>query len=147
MRLFIDCEFNSRDGPLISMGLVSEDGKHEFYEVVELKEPVHEWVRDNVYNVIGDNKPLPYETFQDKLKTFMGKFANIVIVADYPVDIMHMCRAMETGPGEWFEFQPLTLVIDDDLSAKGSKIPHNALEDAKALRLSWLQKEGWLTNE
>lgn len=144
MRLFVDCEFNSRDGDLISMSLVSEDGKHEFYEVVELKGPVNEWVKDNVYPVINYGTPLTFETFQNKLKTFMGKFANIVIMADYPVDVMHVCRAMETGPGEWFEFQPMTMVIDDDLSAKGSKVPHNALEDARALRLSWMKKEGFL---
>jgi hypothetical protein len=75
---------------------------------------------------------------------FLCKFANIVVVADYPVDLMHFNRAMETGPGEWFELQPLTMLIDDALSAKGSKVPHNALEDARALRLSWLKKEGWL---
>lgn len=145
MRLFIDCEFNSRDGALISMGLVSEDGKHEFYEAVELKEEVHEWVRDNVYPVINTKDFLTYETFQKRLAVFLRKFANIEIKADYPVDLIHILRAMETGPGEWLEdLQPFTLTIDDALSAKGSKVPHNALEDARALRISWLKKEGLL---
>ena len=142
MRLFVDCEFNSRDGDLISMALVSEDGKHEFYEAVVLDQPVNDWVKDNVYPVIGNVTYLTYALFQKKLQVFLKKFANITFMADYPVDLMHVSRALETGPGEWMEIQPLTMVIDDDLSAKGSRIPHNALEDARALRLSWLKKEG-----
>lgn len=142
MRLFVDCEFNSRDGDLISMALVSEDGKHEFYEVVDLGQPVHEWVKENVYPVIGNVTYLNYDEFQHRLQVFLMKFANVTVVADYPVDLMHVARALETGPGDWMMIQPFTMVIDDDLSAKGSVIPHNALEDARALRLSWLKKEG-----
>lgn len=41
MYLFLDCEFNGwhdqGTGELISLGLVSVDGKYEFYEVVGCK--------------------------------------------------------------------------------------------------------------
>lgn len=144
MRLFVDCEFNSFEGKLISMALVSEDGKHEFYEVIEHRYPINEWVAKNVIPILNKTDHLTYKVFQERLKVFLSKFANITFMADYPVDLLHVCRAMETGPGEWFMLQPLTMVIDDDLTAKGSKIPHNALEDARALRMSWVKKEGWI---
>jgi hypothetical protein len=41
MNLFLDCEFNGwhdqGTGELISLGLVSADGKYEFYEAVGCK--------------------------------------------------------------------------------------------------------------
>lgn len=143
MRLFIDCEFNSLGGQLISMALVSEDGNKEFYEVVKMMEPVDMWVKENVMPILGKN-PIDYDVFQSRLNAFLKQIPNVTIMADYPIDIMHLCKAMETGPGDWFEIQPLTMVIDDDLSAKQSKQPHNALEDSRALRLSWLRKENLL---
>ena len=43
MHLFLDCEFNGwhdqGTGELISLGLVSADGKYEFYEVVNCQNP------------------------------------------------------------------------------------------------------------
>jgi hypothetical protein len=140
MRLFIDCEFNSLGGQLISMALVSEDGNKEFYEVVKMMEPVDTWVKENVMGILNKD-PIDYDDFQSRLFGFLKQIPNVSIQADYPIDIMHFCKAIETGPGDWFEIQPLSMVIDDELSAEASQIPHNALEDARALRRSWLIKQ------
>ena len=51
MILFIDCEFNEFKGELISMALVSEDGK-EFYEVLPCKNP-GDWVKENVLPILN----------------------------------------------------------------------------------------------
>ena len=142
MQLFIDCEFNSMNGGLISMALVSEDGEREFYEVVECNEAIDPRVRDNVMGILQKNA-VTYTEFQAKLKKFLGQFPAVEIVADYPDDIKHFCNSVITGAGEWMMIQPLTLVIDDDLSAKGSVVPRNALEDARSLRLSWLSNNGY----
>lgn len=142
MQLFIDCEFNSMGGGLISMALVSEDGEREFYEVVECNEAIDPWVRDNVMGILHKDA-VSYTEFQSRLKKFLGQFPSVDIVADYPDDIKHFCNTVIEGAGEWMMIQPLTMIIDDDLSAKGSVVPHNALEDARALRLSWLVNNGY----
>lgn len=125
------------------MALVSEDGNKEFYEVVKVMEPVDVWVKENVMPIL-DKNPIDYGVFQSRLNASLKQIPNVTILADYPIDIMHFCKAVETGPGDWLEIQPLTMVIDDDLSAKQSKQPHQALADARALRLSWLRKENLL---
>jgi len=139
MNLFIDNEFNGMGGALISMALVSEDGAREFYEVVELHEPVIGWVKDNVMP-IRNQTPIPFAVFQERLKRFLQQFPAVNIIADYPDDIKYFMEAVITGPGEWFETQPLTTEVQDNLSAKKSKILHNALEDARALRHDWMEK-------
>jgi len=143
MYFFIDCEFNSLGGNLISLALVAEDGVHEFYEVLKLNEPIDPWVEENVMPHL-EKDAIEYAIFQDKLKKFLKQFPKVHVLADYPIDLKHFCQSIETGAGDWMEIQPLVLEIDDDLSAKASKVPHNALHDARALRESWLKKEGVL---
>lgn len=142
MQLFIDCEFNSMGGGLISMALVSEDGDREFYEVVECAEAIDPWVKENVMPIL-EKDPVPYPEFQNRLKKFLGQFPALHVTADYPDDIKHFCNSVITGAGEWFELQPLTMEIDEECSAKASKIPHNALYDARAIRSSWLARNGY----
>jgi hypothetical protein len=36
------------------------------------------------------------------------------------------------------------MILDDDISGKGSKVPHNALHDARASRDSWMKNNGYL---
>ncbi len=50
---------------------------------------------------------------------------------------------MIVGAGEWMDIQPLTMEVDDNLSAKASKVLHNALHDARAIRDSWLKNNGY----
>mgnify|MGYP001772779988 CR=1 FL=1 len=141
MQLFIDCEFNSMGGGLISMALVSEDGEREFYEVVECSEAIDPWVKENVMPIL-EKDPIPLVEFQDRLKKFLGQFPAVHVTADYPDDIKHFCNAVITGAGEWFEVQPLTMEVDEECSAKASAVPHNALHDARAIRKSWLAANG-----
>lgn len=51
MRLFIDGEWNSFGGDLISLALVAEDGR-EWYEVLDCVDP-HPWVAENVIPKLG----------------------------------------------------------------------------------------------
>lgn len=136
MILFIDTEFNQWQGELISMALVSELGEKVFYEVVEFSEEPKPWIKENVLPILN-KKPIPYREFQTKLKTFLSQFAKVHLIADYPDDLAYFCQVVITGPGEWFEIPLLTMEVDVRLTAKGSKVPHNALEDAQALRRHW----------
>lgn len=143
MHLFIDCEFNGMNGGLISMGLVSEDGEREFYEVVDCHETIDPWVQENVLPIL-EKDPIPYKEFQRRLARFLKAFPSVHVVADFPDDIKHFMNSVITGPGEWMMIQPLTTEVDDGLSAKASTLLHNALHDARAIRDSWLRKNGYI---
>jgi hypothetical protein len=134
MNIYIDCEWNSFGGELISMALVSETGD-EFYEVLECVDP-HPWVAENVIPVLNkDNVSL--DEFRRLLKVYLAQFNECNIVADWPEDIERFCATLITGPGYRIDTPPLSMQIVriDTIS----KIPHYALEDARALHaaLKW----------
>jgi hypothetical protein len=133
VKLFIDTEFDSYRGALISMAIVAEDGS-EFYEVLPhgLCDP---WVEEHVIPVLN-KRSVGLQSFQHALWKFLAQFPEgVEVVADYPSDIQHFCYVLENGPGQRLLTPPLTMTIDPKLNTRGSKIPHNALEDARALRL------------
>lgn len=133
MRLFLDCEFNEFQGDLISMALVSDDGR-EWYEVVPCENP-GAWVAQNVMPILG--KPaVSVQQMQSSLSRWLAQFDAVHIVADWPEDISHFCRALITGPGMRLNTPPLTmevLRVDAD-----SNLPHNALYDARGIRAAIL---------
>lgn len=132
MNIYIDTEFNSFQGELISVALCAEDGQ-EFYEVLHCKDP-HVWVEKHVMPILN-KAPLPtYSALQDKLQVFLRQYKRINIIADWPDDIRYFCELLITGPGENFNRPPTTMEIRPDLCNDNSKIPHNALEDARAIR-------------
>jgi hypothetical protein len=133
MRLWVDTEFNEFRGALISMALVADDGR-EWYEALPCEEP-GPWVAQHVMPIIG--KP-PVGNGIDlalSLHAFLKQFDTVHIVADWPEDISHFCNALIVGPGMRIDTPPLTLEVRRDLpnTADISAIPHNALEDARAL--------------
>lgn len=138
---FIDCEFEDSTFTLISLAIVSECGQREFYEVLPHSLITDEWVKANVVPIL--QKPaITKEQFNVKLKTFVDQFPGMTIIADHINDISYFSRALDLGMGKWIMIQPLNFIVDDELSAKKSKILHNALFDARAIRDSFLLKEG-----
>lgn len=138
MNLFIDCEFNEFGGDLISMALVAEDGQ-EFYEVLNLEndEKYGSWVFFNVVPWLN-KKPITKQLFQTKLWQFINQWDEVHIIADWPDDIKYFCMSLITGPGIAMGTPlNLTMQIDRTLNTETSKIPHNALEDARAIKRSW----------
>ena len=135
-RIFIDCEFNGFGGELISMALVSEDGD-ELYCVMVQNEHHEQWVEENVI-------PVLYEVNEDDLtavcsprelaifiQKFLSNYGEVEIIADWPDDIKYFCQAIITGPGEMIHTPLLHFTIyriDAD-----SKVPHNALWDARGI--------------
>ena len=131
MRIFIDGEWNSYGGELISLALVAEDGR-SFYEVLGCDNP-DQWVAENVMPKLG--KPwIVFESLQEQLEIFLRQFEfdSVHIIADWPEDIMWFCKVLITGPGTRLDTPPLTMqVLRVDTVSKN---PHNALADAMALR-------------
>jgi hypothetical protein len=136
MKLFIDGEWNSYGGELISLALVPAIGEH-FYEVLGCDNP-DPWVAENVMPKLGKDR-ISMALMQEFLEVYLSQFESIHIVADWPEDIMWFCKVLVTGPGTRINTPPLSLeVLRVDTVSKN---PHNALADANALRSWWFALE------
>lgn len=138
MKLFLDCEFTNFKGDLIAMALVDEVG-NEFYEVLYTHEnDCHPWVVQNVLPILNKN-PVPFDEFQRNLAKYLDKYDTIEVIADWPEDFYHFTMALLTGPGQMMTTPKLTMTLERGLQYT-SMIPHNALEDAKAIAIGYKQK-------
>ncbi len=134
-KLFIDCEWNSYKGGLISLALVSDTGA-EFYRVVDYSDMVIDpWVAQHVIPALHFPTTSRY-AFQTDLGAFLCQFPAIHVIADWPEDIAHFCDSLITGPGQRLDTPPLTFEVVRISS--NSALPHNALADARGLRAAYL---------
>jgi hypothetical protein len=132
MNLWIDTEFNEYHGALISMALVAEDGR-EWYGVRYCDDPGF-WVREHVMPHLC-KEPQRDLMLRESLERFLRGFDSVHIVSDWPGDIAHFCNFLEYAPGDRIGPDSMTFEVRRDLpdTAKTSAVPHNALEDARAL--------------
>ncbi len=135
MNIYIDAEFNEFGGELISFAAVADNGR-EFYEVAHCANP-KSWVAENVMPVLGRN-PISLKDVKHGLSNFLSQYETIHIVADWPDDIKFFCELLIVGPGLRLDTPPLTLEIRRDIDSSKSEVPHNALHDARAIRLAAL---------
>ena len=133
MKFWIDTEFNEHKGELISMALVGEDGL-EWYQVLPMNEKPGLWVAEHVMPVLGKKAMASRFEAQMSLQSFLAPYESVHVVADWPEDIRYFCELLITAPGERINTPLLTMEIRRDIDTKDSLIPHNALEDARALR-------------
>ncbi len=134
MRFWIDTEFNQTGGDLISIAMACEDGS-EFYAVLPCDYP-KKWIRENVIPILNEG-PVSRPTAQRLLSHYLSRFEAIEVIADHPADILYFSQFLIVGDeGQWLDLPPIGMSIDRSLpdTAAISAIPHNALEDAKALR-------------
>lgn len=136
MKLFIDGEWNSYGGDLISLALVPEIGE-SFYEVLGCDDP-DPWVAENVMPKL-QKEPITTTLMQMRLADYLAQFESIHIVADWPEDVMWLCKMLIIGPGVRIDTPPLSFeILRVDTVSKN---PHNALADAEALRVWWFGLE------
>jgi len=142
MNLYLDTEFNGFGGELISLALVPEfrlirsldcPFGDEFYEVVEFELPAVDWVAKNVIPVLGKT-PLERGDFIDAIHGYLRWLPSedFIVIADWPEDIAHFCKLLCWDGGNQLRFFPSFRLVDS--GKLNSTIPHNALEDARALR-------------
>lgn len=144
MLVFIDTEYNDHRGELISMGLVTMDNR-EWYEVLPCTNP-SPWVAEHVMPVL---KKEPLSSLSELSKSLelwfktLPRFESIEIIADWPADIEHFCNVLITEPGKRINTPNLYFRVIRDLgrTSEESLIPHNALEDAKSLRKSYIKRK------
>jgi hypothetical protein len=132
MKMWIDTEFNEYKGALISLALVAEDGR-EWYGVRFCDDPGW-WVGEHVMPFLN-KEPRRDDYLRASLNEFLEQFDSVHIVSDWPGDIAHFCNFLEYRPGDRIGPDSMTFEVRRDLpdTASTSAVPHNALEDARAL--------------
>jgi len=122
--------------------LVPEDGE-ELYLTLDWDDPLEEWVQRNVVPYLDMvPKPLvsPRLTRADAARAvahYLAGDADPLIVADWPEDVALFNALLVTGPGVMAEVPELSyrvVQLPGFSTAANSKVPHNALHDARALR-------------
>ena len=142
MRYFLDTEYNGWGGALLSLALVPDDGE-ELYLTLDWTGELEPWVDRHVVpylDTVPDPLVSPRLSRADAARAIAHYFAgdpNPLIVADWPEDIAQLNMLLLTGPGTMVEVPPLTfrfVALSGFSTAANSKVPHNALHDARALR-------------
>jgi len=71
------------------------------------------------------------------LERYLKHDGEPLIVADWPEDVSQFCELMITGPGQMIDVRHVTFrltPLSNFSTAANSKVPHNALHDARSLR-------------
>ncbi len=139
MNIFLDCEFNDYRGQLISIALVADDGQ-EFYEVLtpfDAGDSLTDWVLKHVIPVLN-KEPIDKYSLQRNLTDFLSQYGeHINIICDWPDDIKYLCELLITSPGKMISISSFKMEVCREIDSKKSKVPHNALEDALALKIAY----------
>jgi len=142
MRYFLDTEYNGWGGALLSLALVSEQDD-ELYVTLKWDGSLEPWVERNVMPYL-DSVPAslvsPRLSRADAARAishFLAGDREPEIIADWPEDIALLSALLVTGPGIMVEVPPLSfrfIELTGFSTAANSKVPHNALHDARSLR-------------
>ena len=142
MRYFLDTEYNGTGGALLSLALVPDEGE-ELYLTLDWDGALEEWVERNVIpylDAVPDPLVSPRLSRADAARTighYLAGDPDPLIVADWPEDIALFNALLVIGPGIMAEVPGLRfqfLSLSGFSTAANSKVPHNALHDARALR-------------
>jgi hypothetical protein len=142
VRYFLDTEYNGNCGALLSLALVPDDGE-ELYVTLATDEPIVEWVQRHVVpylDTVPEQLTCPRLSRSDAagaVERYLRHDDEAVIIADWPEDIAQFCNLMITGAGDMIDVRDVTfrlLPLSNFSTAANSKVPHNALHDARSLR-------------
>jgi hypothetical protein len=142
VRYFLDTEYNGIGGALLSLALVPDEGD-ELYHTFRTDQRIVDWVQKHVVPYLDSVSEqlacprLERSEAAQALEHYLHHDEEAVIVADWPEDIAQFCDLMVTGPGDMIDLRHLTfrlLPLSNFSTAENSRVPHNALHDARALR-------------
>jgi hypothetical protein len=155
VRYFLDTEYNGWGGALLSLALVPEDGGQELYVTLSCPDPLETWVEQNVIPYLHSvpetlvSPPMSRADAARELSVWLMRehdaqslahyphCVELKLVADWPEDISQICSLLMIGPGSIVDIPPISfqlLQLPGFSTAANSKVPHNALHDARALR-------------
>jgi DNA polymerase III epsilon subunit-like protein len=167
--IFLDTEFTNLDpkvGELLSIGLVTYNGKELYLELEYDKRGVHPWVEKNVIPKLQGN-PISNEKARKKLLKFIGtpgKKSNKPFMMAYvnQFDAVYWYKLFDSPkehPLYWIpmDFASILFAHGFDPNSMGKKKffdllgidkeaykLHNALDDAKLLREMYLKFEDYI---
>lgn len=114
-RIWIDCEWNSYKGALISFACVTDDGRN-FYQEVVLHEPPHPWVaanvlphlRGDVVEYVMNTQKLPPWPKKEKYEDpgYPGNFLDPMAAASYYEALAEAALARLREAKAWLERAP-----------------------------------------
>ena len=142
LRYFLDTEYNGWGGALLSLALVPDDGE-ELYLTLDWSGPLEEWVERNVLpylDTVPDALVSTRITREDAARAighYLSGDSEPLIIADWPEDIAYFNALLVTAPGVMVEVPSLKvqfMPLSGFSTAANSKVPHNALHDARSLR-------------
>lgn len=127
---------------LLSLALVPDHGE-ELYLTLDWDGALEQWVERNVVpylDMVPDSLVSPRMSRADAARLIAHYFAgdpDPLIIADWPEDIALLNALLVTGPGVMVDVPSLKfqfVSLTGFSTAANSKVPHNALHDARALR-------------
>lgn len=154
VRYYLDTEFNSFGGSLISLGVVRDDGQALYLRVPEIdiermtaEEGMDPWIVENILPVLGavphvdfDYYVLPAFKWGQYLSRFLYRDGEVPqVFVDWPSDAMDFCKLLMTGPGKAVDMGNQTHItilrhVDIYPTSLPGAVQHNALWDAFAIR-------------
>jgi hypothetical protein len=135
--VWMDTEFNGMGGELISMGLVDASDR-SLYFTLECSNPVP-WVKTHVMPGLNA-QVISRDAARVRLYRFLRRYKKVRVIANWPDDIRHFCAMLLSSSGSCMVTPPIVFELEMDLgpTAPISWVPHNAIEDARALRQMYL---------
>lgn len=146
MLLFLDTEFTDfQDSELISIGLVSECGRHEFYaERTDFDaNRCNDFVRSVVLPQLGQSeaRPGPVDTADLAVALLawltrihsLDSGSMVLVLYDFDTDFKLLTKALAGLLPEWL----CGINIADQINQDSPNI-HHALHDAHVLRADWI---------
>jgi hypothetical protein len=143
MRFWFDTEFieDGRTIDLMSIGVVSEDGREYYAEIAECDlSRADEWVKANVIPHLTGDKKTRLEV-RDDLLAFFGEKPEIwAYYADYDwVAFCQLFGRMIDLPNGWPMFcRDLKQLAGDTRLIEQTGVEHHALADARWTRDAWM---------
>lgn len=136
--LYLDCEFNGNRGEFISIALVNpHDIDDYFYKVGPWAAlAIKPWVVQNVIPFLAEYS-YTITNIQTQLAEFINEHDGYIIYADWPEDFIHMLSLLykidypSEVPSKLIRAVKMVMITTPDTFK--SEVPHNALEDARAL--------------
>lgn len=159
MRVFFDTEFSAfRDGRLLSVGLVAEDGRERYVELPGdgLNRDVSDFVRSHVlrqFGAVADSEAGTLAGLGERVARFLEELGQPVKMCfDYKLDRQFLEQALRLTAA-WSTLQKSSTFVDvaGQANSEVAKVAalasykaseplreHHALADARALRAAWL---------
>lgn len=137
-RAFIDTEFDSFGGRLISIAVVGDQGE-EYYGVVA-DTAVNPWVQEHVIPKLGQH-PIALDQLREQIVSFLvWNFpeCQLQVYADWPDDLAHFFSLLSEPNGVTRITSPVVGIFTRPPRPPTPDNPHNALSDARALKEAFL---------